>query len=100
MLELQFMLGVGSEKEIRVIDHVAHNWEYVAIALGLHQDTINTLSRDHAGNAKQACCNMFSKWIDSCMEISWPHLIDALHRADFKALAKQIEHSKGLKCLI
>ena len=83
------MLGVNNE-EIRIMDHVAHEWDCVATALGLNRDYINTMLRDHARHAKHACYSMFSKWIDSSMEVSWPHLIDALNRADFKVLAKQV----------
>ncbi len=81
-------------QEIRVIETVASRWEYMAVALDMNQSTINTLSRDFAGNALGASLYMFSRWIDSCTNVTWELLVDALNRADYKVLADKIEQSK------
>ena len=82
-------------EEIRIIQVVAPQWEHMAVALGMNQDTINNLAKDHACNAHSACYNMFARWIGGCGgDVSWALLVDALSRIDEKALAKRIEQSK------
>lgn len=77
--------------EVRVIQEIASEWYEVAVALGIKSSAINIISTDCRGHCVRGCTKMMSDWIDSQQEVTWEHLIDALHRAGYDALAKDIK---------
>ncbi len=95
MLELQYMED-SEGNELRIMDEIAPRWDQVAIALEVDERFIKILARDCSQNALQACHRMLAHWIDSQSQVNWGFMVDALRRADYKVLAKQVQEARKI----
>lgn len=92
LLNLLSMRDESSEREVRIIEEVASEWDNVAIGLELKPCTIKTISTDYAGQSVKACKAMMMEWVDSEREVSWDFLMRALDYAGFKVLVKEVKY--------
>ena len=101
MQELQVFGGFrGTGESIQVINHVAPNWEELAIALGFKYYTIKTVHRDHKSDAREACRRILSMWLEGAEEglvqpVTWTTLVQCLVNAEFSCLAEKLMESFG-----
>lgn len=90
--------GMGVTVHVRVIDNVAPNWEDLAIALGFKHYTIKTVQRNHRSDAREACRQILSMWLEQAEEnlarpVTWTTLIQCLVNAELSCLAEELKES-------
>lgn len=83
-------------RTVSIINDVAAKWEELAIALGFDAPTIEHIKRDHSSACKEACREMFTKWLrmdhtGEMKPVCWTTLIESLNDAEFSSLAKALE---------
>lgn len=90
----------GVKLHVRVIDNVAPNWENLAIALGFKYYTIMTVRRNYKSDAREACCQILSMWLEQAEEeedlvrpVTWATLIQCLVTAELSCLAEELKGS-------
>ena len=88
------VLKTNSEKRVRVIDCIAVDWEEVAIALGFEPPHIDCVKRDYIQNAKGACRQILTNWLNGetnqDMPITWETLIQCLIDAGQVSVAEDL----------
>ena len=80
---------------VRVVDHVAPQWEQLAMALGFKHHTIATVGRDYAKDAKGACHQILFLWLEETEEglvepVTWATLIQCLVDVELSCLAEEL----------
>ncbi len=85
------------EKNIRIIDSVAADWEEVAIALHFDVPEIATVRLECHHQPKPACRMILSKWLNGqgCQPPTWERLTEALSDANFPSLAQDLQQILG-----
>ena len=89
---------MGVTVHVRVIDNVAPTWEDFAIALGFKPCTIKTVLRNHRSDAREACRQILSMWLEQVEEnlakpVTWATLIQCLVDAELSCLAEELKES-------
>ena len=82
-----------NDKQIKIIESIASEWERVAIALSIGIDRIRIIRSDSRG-VEEACRRMLEWWLDSERDrATWRRLIRAIEdsKSDFFVLARDIE---------
>ena len=70
-------------KQINVIESIAPEWEWVAVALSVKPERIKIIRSDLPHNAEKACRRMLQFWLDSETDkATWRRLICAIDSKD------------------
>ena len=82
--ELQ-LLKLPNGTELRILREVAPEWDEVAVALGFDGARIKTIKMGAHYQPKDACREMFTKWLDGGRDLqppTWNVLIQSLNAAN------------------
>ena len=84
----------GNGKVVKVITHVAAEWEKVATRMYFGHNIIDRIKRDNHYQAEPCCRKMFGEWLDGNgrKPVNWQTLITALKEADFSELASELQN--------
>ena len=70
-------------KQINVIESIAANWEWVAVALSIKPERIDIIRSDSPHDVEKACRRMLQWWLDSEKDkATWHRLISAIDSKD------------------
>ena len=78
---------------------MAPNWENLAIALGFEYYTIKTVQRKYKSDAREACRQILSMWLEQAEEenlvrpVTWATLIQCLVTAELSCIAEKLKDS-------
>lgn len=79
----------------RVILKVAAEWESLAIQLGVGNDNIKIIKKNHSSNCEDACRELFFRWIDEEKGTgreprTWDSVVQAIRKMGLKGLADEL----------
>lgn len=96
-LKQLLILNGHNGQRVRVIDSVAAEWEELAIVLGFEPAEINYVKRDYNQNARGACREILTKWLNGeCNHdspITWGTLIQCLIDAGHVGVAEDLQET-------
>ena len=84
----------GNGKVVKVITHVAAEWERVATRMYFGHNIIDCIKRDNHYQTVSCCRKMFGEWLGGKGRepVNWKTLITALEEADFSELASELQN--------
>ena len=95
------VLKLRDGREVRIIENVAANWEYLAIRFGFEETRISNIKRGAFFQPEDACLKMFIRWLNGEHDLApptWYNLIQCLEETNkFLSLAKDVMEAIMLK---
>ena len=89
---MKFTDSSGQEKVFRLLDKIAPVWERVGVGLGVEDDALLTLKRNHP-DVSDCVFYMMKGWLDSG-PVTWSDLLQALEEAKQYETARELKEAK------
>lgn len=83
----------GETQQIRIKDKIVPKWREVGIALGFATSSLDAIAINCSGDVAVCTEKLFTAWEREGANFSWDGLIEALHDANFKNLARDIKNA-------
>jgi hypothetical protein len=91
------ILKLRDGSEIRIIESVTSKWEKLATRFGFERTRIWNIRREAFFHVKDACFNMFIKWLNGEHDLkppTWYNLIQCLEETnEFQNLAREVKEA-------
>ena len=97
MKNLLWLKSDSGEREVRIIDTIAAEWEELAIALGFDGNVIKFVKKDFTQDSKGASCKILRMWLEGDYKdlkgpISWSTLLQCLTDIGYSKICQDIEY--------
>ena len=76
-----------------VLPIVATKWYDLGLELldPKHERALDIIEENFTCDVERCCRKMFSKWLETCDDASWAHLIEAVRTIELNEVASNIE---------
>ena len=82
-------------REITIVTEVAgiSNWEEMARRLDFKQSEVNIIRKNHPGDVKSACIDMFGQWLAGKHRkpVTWQTVVECLKELNLNVVANDLE---------